>query len=305
MSRQADLFPGFASRRITISGLEFFLRMGGAGPPLLLLHGYPQTHACWHKIAQPLAREFTVVIPDLRGYGASSAPTGDAEHTTYSKRAMAQDCLALMRDLGHARFAVAGHDRGARVAYRLALDHPDAVRLLLPLDILPTAEVWRRLTAERALKSYHWAFLAQPKPLPETLISKAPVYYAEHTLKSWAKPRDLSPFSAGALEQYRALLTDPARVHAVCEDYRAGATTDRRLDEADLAGRRRIACPTHVIWGSDYLGSGKTSPLEAWRAWCGDLSGTEIDSGHFLAEENPDATAEAMLGFLHEHRATS
>ena len=203
MSATPDLFPGFAERRIkTTQGVEIYLRTGGSGPPLLALHGYPQTHVAWHRIAPELARQCSLVIADLRGYGASSAPPGDAEHHTYSKRAMADDCLSVMRALGHERFMVAGHDRGGRVAYRLALDHADTVSALIPIDILPTADVWRRTTAESMLKSYHWAFLAQPSPMPETLIAKDPVFYLEHTLKSWAKPRDLSPFapaSAGTL----------------------------------------------------------------------------------------------------------
>jgi haloacetate dehalogenase len=298
MSIIADLFPGFAERRIRTDGAEIFLRTGGAGPPLLLLHGYPQTHVCWHKVAGELARHCTLVIPDLRGYGASSAPPGDAEHATYSKRAIALDALQIMRALGHQRFIAAGHDRGGRVAYRLALDHPDAVRALVPIDIVPTAEQWRRTTAERAISAYHWAFLAQPHPLPETLIGREPVYYLEHTLKSWAGPHDLSPFSAEALAHYRALLQQPARVHAVCEDYRAGATLDRRLDEADLAAGRKITCPTFVLWGTDYQGRGGSSPLEVWRGWCDEVSGAAVKSGHFLAEENPQATLDALLPFL-------
>ena len=300
----ADLFPGFAERRIETAGAEIFLRTGGTGPPLLLLHGYPQVHVCWHRITPGLARYATLVIADLRGYGASSAPPGDAEHTTYSKRTMAEDCLAVMRALGHERFIVAGHDRGGRVAYRLALDHPEAVSALIPVDILPTAEVWRRITAQSAVKSYHWAFLAQPHPMPETLIAKDPVYYLEHTLKSWAGPRDLSPFSAEALAHYRALLSDPARVHAVCEDYRAGAGIDRRLDEADMAAGKRIGCPTLVLWGRDYLGGGAVSPLDIWKAWCTDVSGCEIVSGHFLAEENPEATLAALLPFVRANRGS-
>ena len=296
----ADLFPGFAERRIKTVGAEIFLRTGGTGPALLLLHGYPQTHVCWHKIAGELARHCTLVIPDTRGYGASSVPPDDAEHTSYSKRAMAQDCVEVMRKLGHERFMVAGHDRGGRVAYRLALDHPEAVGALIPVDILPTAEVWQRITAERALKSYHWAFLAQPHPLPETLIAKDPVYYLEHTLKSWAGPRDLSPFSAEALAHYRALLREPERVHAVCEDYRAGAGVDRLLDEADMKAGRKIECPTLVLWARDYLGAAK--PLDVWRGWCNELSGAEIVSGHFLAEENPRDTLAAPLPFLLANR---
>jgi haloacetate dehalogenase len=297
MSLTTDLFPGFAAHRIKTDGAEIFLRTAGSGPPLLLLHDYPMTHVCWHRIAGALARHCTLVLPDLRGYGASSAPEGDGEHTAYSKRTMARDCLAVMRALGHERFIAAGHDRGGRVAYRLALDHPEAVSALIPIDILPTAEVWARLRADSAIRSYHWAFLAQPRPLPETLISRDPVFYLEHTLASWAKPRDLSPFSPEALAHYRALMSDPARVHAVCEDYRAGATVDRRLDEADLAAGRQITCPTLVLWGSDYLGRG-APPLEVWRRWCTNVSGTAIDSGHFLADENPAATLAALTGFL-------
>jgi haloacetate dehalogenase len=298
MNVMPDLFPGFAERRIRTEGAEIFLRTGGSGPPLLLLHGYPQTHVCWHKVAPDLARHCTLVIPDLRGYGASSAPPGDAGHETYSKRAMGDDCLAVMRALGHQRFIVAGHDRGARVAYRLALDHPEAVQALIPIDILPTAEVWRRVNAQSAIGAYHWAFLAQPKPLPETLISASPVYYVEHTLKSWTKPRDLSPFSAEALAHYRALLKDPERVHAVCEDYRAGATIDRRLDEADLASGRKIACPSFLIWASDYIGIRNPDSLQIWKAWCTNIEGAEVISGHFIAEENPQAMLAALLPFL-------
>jgi haloacetate dehalogenase len=294
----ADLFPGFAERRIATDGAEIYLRTGGSGPPLLLLHGYPQAHVCWHKVAPELARYCTLVIPDLRGYGASSVPASDAEHMAYAKRAMAKDCLQVMRALGHERFMVAGHDRGGRVAYRLALDHPDAVSALIPVDIVTTADAWRRTNAERALRAYHWTFLAQPYPLPETLIAKNPAYYLEHTLKSWAGPGDLSAFSAEALAHYRALLKDPARVHAECEDYRAGASIDRQLDEADLAAGRKIACPTFVLWGTEYLGRGGAKPLEIWRPWCSDLAGAAIKSGHFLAEENPSDTLAALLPFL-------
>ena len=295
----ANLFPGFAEHRIKTDGAEIFVRTGGTGPALLLLHGYPQTHVTWHKIAPELARHVTLVLADLRGYGASSAPPGDAEHKTYSKRAMAEDCLAVMRTLGHERFMVGGHDRGGRVAYRLALDHPEAVSAFIPVDIVPTAEAWRRTTAERAIRAYHWAFLAQPYPLPERLIMKDPVFYVEHTLKSWAKSGTLAHFSAEALAHYRALLQEPARVHAVCEDYRAGATIDWRHDEADMAAGRKIACPTFLLWGSEYLGRRGAKPLEVWRSWCrNELSGAEIVSGHFLAEENPKDTLAALLPFL-------
>ena len=236
MTAARDLFPGWAERRIMTEGAEIVVRTGGSGPPLLMLHGYPQTHACWHKIAAELAHHCTLVVADLRGYGASSVPPDTAGHMSYAKRTMAQDCLAVMRSLGHARFMVGGHDRGGRVAYRLALDHPEAVMALLPIDILPTAEVWRRVSAESAVASYHWGFLAQPAPMPERLISTDPLFYLEHTLKSWTKSRDLAPFSAEALAQYRALLQDPSRVHAVCEYYRAGASQGASDAPADGSG---------------------------------------------------------------------
>ncbi len=295
MSILPDLFPGFAARRIeTADGIEIHLRTGGSGPPLLLLHGYPQTHVMWHKVAPDLARHCTLAIPDLRGYGASSTPRGDEAHTIYSKRAMAQDCLAAMRALGYERFMVAGHDRGGRVAYRLALDYPEAVTALMAVDIVPTAEVWRRITAESAVGGYHWQFLAQPAPLPETLIGKDPVYYLEHTLKSWAATRDLTPFAPEALAHYHAQVRDPARVHAFCEDYRAGAGIDRTLDEEDRTAGRKIACPTLLV-RSGYL---RGDPLEAWRPWCTNVSAAAVTSGHFLAEENPTDTLAALLPFL-------
>jgi haloacetate dehalogenase len=256
----------------------------------------------WHKVAPDLARHCTLVIPDLRGYGGSSAPLGDEEHLTYSKRAMAEDGLIVMRELGHPRFMVAGHDRGGRVAYRLALDHPEAVTALVPVDIIPTAEVWRRTTAESALRGYHWQFLAQPFPLPETLIGKDPVYYLEHTLKSWTGSRDLTPFSPGAMAHYRAQVQDPARVHAFCEDYRAGAGIDRTLDEADFAAGRKIACPTLVLHSSSYL---KGSPLEVWRAWCTNVGAAAVTSGHFLAEENPADTLAALVPFIEANSRAS
>jgi haloacetate dehalogenase len=299
MTAPADLFPGFAERRVRTRGAEIHLRTGGRGPPLLLLHGYPMTHVTWHRIAGELARHCTLVIPDLRGYGASSAPESDAGHLAYCKRVMAQDCLEVMRALGFQRFAVAGHDRGGRVGYRLALDHPEAVSAFIPVDIVPTAEAWRATDAERSIRAYHWAFLAQPHPLPERLIGKDPVFYVDHTLASWTKSGTLSHFAPEALASYRALLQDPARVHAVCEDYRAGATIDWQLDEADMAAGRKIACPTFFIWGTHYLGRGGARPIEVWRRWCsGELSGAAIDCGHFQAEENAEDTLAALVPFL-------
>lgn len=295
-----DLFPGFAERRIKTREVEIFARVGGSGPPLLLLHGYPQTHVCWHKIAPALARAFTLVVADLRGYGQSSAPPGDAGHRVYAKRAMAKDCVDLMAALGHERFMIAGHDRGARAGYRLALDRPDVVVRLAVLDILPTYEVWERMGAASALASYHWAFLAQPHPMPERLIAAAPASYVDHTLASWTRDGTLAPFAPEALDHYRAQLASPERIHAVCEDYRAGASTDRAADAADRQAGRRIACRTLVLWGSNYVGKGAADPLAIWQPWCEHASGEEIGAGHFLPEEAPEETARALLGFFGE-----
>lgn len=298
MAALPDLFPGFDSRVIEVPGAEIFARIGGAGPPLLLLHGYPQTHVCWHRIAPGLATRFTVVAADLRGYGESSVPEPDAGHRAYSKRRMGEDALALMAALGHPRFRIAGHDRGARVAYRLALDHAMAIERLAVLDIVPTAFVWRGMDWRAAIKSYHWPFLAQPHPLPETLIAAAPETYVDRTLASWTKDRTLGCFDARALRHYRALLTDPKRVRAVCEDYRAGATIDRDLDEEDLAAGRRIAAPTLALWGEDYVGKANESPLALWRLIADDVAGAAIPAGHFLAEEQPEPTLRHLLAFL-------
>ncbi|MFT5507683.1 MAG: haloacetate dehalogenase [Hyphomicrobiaceae bacterium] len=303
MSDLPDLFPGFETHKIEIDGLTFHARVGGSGPPLLCLHGYPQTHAHWHKVAPKLAETNTVVAMDLRGYGESAAPASDADHIAYSKRTMAADGVALMRSLGHERFTVMGHDRGGRVAYRMALDSPDAVARVILLDIIATIENWERMRAGSALKSYHWSFLAQPHPLPETLIGSHPTYYLEHTLASWTKDKTLQSIDAGALAHYRASINDPARIHAMCEDYRAGATYDWQADEASRAAGDRIKVSVHVLWASAYLTAtkGRFDPLELWRGWADDVTGTEIDSGHFLAEEKPDETAVAILNFLAAH----
>jgi haloacetate dehalogenase len=308
MTSLPDLYAGFETRRIKTSGAEIHCRIGGSGPPLVLLHGYPQTHVCWHKIAPELARHATLIIPDLRGYGASSAPSStleaDPDHAVYSKRAMALDVKELMATLGHKRFMVAGHDRGARVAYRLALDHPEVVARLIPIDILPTVEVWDALRWKNAIGSYHWAFLAQPSPMPETLIASNPAYYVDHTIASWTADKTLSAISPGALAHYRAALIKPERIHAVCEDYRAGATFDYLADDADRTAGQKITCPTLFLWGSEYIGKSASSPVDVWRRWASDLAFAEIKSGHFLAEENPADVLAALIPFIATGKAT-
>ena len=298
-----SLFAGFDERRITVEGVEYFALTGGAGPPLLLLHGFPQTHAMWHAVAPALAARFSLVIPDLKGYGRSAAPATGAEG--YAKRTMAREIVALMAALGHARFAVAGHDRGGRVAYRMAFDHPERVTRLAVLDIVPTAAMWNAMAGDFAVKVYHWPFLAQPAPLPERMIAADPAFFLEWTLRAWTASHDLSAFDPRALAGYRAGLSDPARIHAACNDYRAGATLDRRHDEADLASGRLIACPALALWGAGGLPAEQQKdadperhPLTVWRRSAADVRGAPIPCGHFLTEEAPRATETALLAFF-------
>lgn len=294
-----QLFPGSTTQTLPGAGAEIFVRVMGGGPPLLLLHGFPQTHALWHRIAPRLAERFRLVMPDLRGYGRSSAPEDTAGGALYSKRRMAADLVAVMDGLGHSRFFVAGHDRGGRVAYRMALDQPDRVERLAVLDIVPTLDMWRGMNHAGMMATYHWAFLAQPFPLPERLITGDPDFYTDWTLASWTKAKDLSAFHPAALADYRATMGDPATRHGACNDYRAGATIDPTLDEEDFAAGKRIACPTLALWGEAGIPAKRSSPLDAWRRWCGgDVEGFGIDAGHFLPEENPDAAADRLEAFF-------
>lgn len=283
------MFDGFKLEMMDTDEVQIRVRHGGSGPPLLLLHGHPQTHAMWCKIAPRLARDFTVVAPDLRGYGRSAKPPSTPDHALYSKRAMARDQIALMRRLGFERFCVAGHDRGGRVGYRLALDHPAAVEKLAVLDIIPTAEVWRRADMKFALGYWHWAFLAQPRPFPEKFIAADPAeFYFCH-------PREIH--DPEAMADYLTCIGDPETIRAMCEDYRAGATCDVMADEADR-GQRRIGCPLLVLWGARGA-VGKWYDVPAiWRDWADHVHGGEIDSGHFLAEEAPDPTYDALRAFF-------
>src|ERR1700722_18436765 len=242
------MFDGFAHKRLKTSGAEIALVQGGAGSPMLLLHGYPQNHVIWLKVAPRLAQDFTLVIPDLRGYGDSSKPPTDADHLPYSKRAMALDMVEVMSALGFNRFDIVGHDRGGRVTYRLALDHPERVRRAAVLDIIPTLEQFERVDRFGARAIYHWYFLTQPAPFPETLIGKDPDYFLEHNLQSW---RGLeSAFTPEALAAYREAFRNPEVIHATCEDYRAGITCDCKFDEADRTAGRKIAAPMLALWGT-------------------------------------------------------
>lgn len=298
MSDLPDLFPGFATRWIDVDSVKIFARVGGSGPPLALVHGFPQTHAEWHRIAGELAERFTVVAMDSRGYGSSSAPAS-RNGALYAKHVVAGDVLRVMETLGFRSFALVGHDRGARVGYRLALDHPGRVTRLALLDILPTLTMWETMNAARAMQVYHWPFLAQAYPLPETLIAKAATAYLHHTLASWTKGKSLASFDERALAHYQAFFVDPARIHACCEDYRAGATIDLKHDRQDRAAGGTISCPTLVLWGDAGIPASGASPLDVWRStFAPDATGQAIDSGHFLPEENPQATLAALRPFL-------
>jgi haloacetate dehalogenase len=286
-------FDRFELSRVDVGEVTLRVRTGGAGPPLLLLHGYPETHLMWGGVADDLASDFTVVAPDLRGYGESSQPATVPSHETYGKRAMAADGVALMRQLGFDRFDVAGHDRGARVAYRMALDTPDAVRRLTVMDVIPTGEVWARADARFALGYWHWAFLALPEPAPETVIGHDPAHFFFDAQFGGA----IRGFAPAAVADYTRALGDPAVVHALCEDYRAGASCDRRLDDADRAAGRTIAAPLQVLWGAKGALEAWYDPLAIWRDWADDVTGSAVDSGHFLVEEEPAVVLEALRTF--------
>ena len=299
MTNLDRLFPGFKAHWVDGPVGKIFARVGGKGLPLVLIHGFPQTHAEWHRMAPELAKTHTVVCPDLRGYGWSAAPHGDGGRETYTKRAMGEDIVALMQSLGHLRFGVIGHDRGARVAYRLALDHPGRVEKLVLLDILPTLAMWEDMDAARAMQVYHWTFLAQPEPVPENLIKGNPLGWLDHTIASWSRAKNLDLFDPLAMQAYGESFNEPSRIHAQCEDYRAGATTDLAHDRADREAGKRILCPTLILWGEAGIPSEGGDPMQIWReSFAPQAEGRAIASGHFLPEENPQDTLAAIKPFL-------
>jgi haloacetate dehalogenase len=287
------MIDGFEHTRIETPGASIATSVGGSGPALLLLHGYPQTRAMWHRVAPRLAERFTVVLTDLRGYGDSSKPAGDAEHRTYSKRAMAADQVAVMRALGFERFAVVGHDRGGRVGHRLAVDHPERVTHLAVLDIVPTFHVFERADRHMAMAYYHWFFLAQPFDLPERLIGADPRTFLHRKIGGWGT--GLEVFAPEALAEYERCF-DAATIHASCEDYRAAATIDLEHDGQDRD--RRIEAPLLALWGANGFVGRHYDVLDVWRAYAGDVRGEALPSGHYLAEERPVETAQALEAFL-------
>ncbi len=289
------LFDGrFRLERRAVNGIEINVRHGGEGPPLLLVHGFPQTHAIWHRVAPDLARHYTLVMPDLRGYGDSAKPPSDAVHMPYSKRVMAQDLVELMRSLGHDRFFLCGHDRGGRVAHRLAVDHPEAVAKLVVLDISPTLTMYERTNMQFATLYYHWFFLIQPEPLPETLIGADPAFYLRRKLdpSGTASPHFFDP---RAMAEYERCFTGEA-IHAMCEDYRAAASIDLEHDRAD--GERRIECPVHALWGERGVVHKLYTPVADWQAKSrGPVTGTPLPTGHYIPEEAPELLSERLRAF--------
>lgn len=290
------MFASFEQGRCQVNGITIHYRKGGSGHGLLLLHGHPQTHVMWHKVADRLAEHFTVVAADLRGYGDSDKPEGDAQHLAYSKRQMALDGLELMRELGFARFDVLAHDRGARVAHRLALDHPQAVKRLITLDIAPTLAMYAQ-TSEAFAKAYwHWFFLIRPAPLPETLIEADPQLYLRSVMG--ARSAGMRPFTEQAFAEYLRCMQLPGAAHGVCEDYRASAGIDLEHDRADLQAGRRLSMPLLALWGADGTVGRCFDPLREWRQVADDVRGKALPSGHYIAEEVPQLLLDEVLAFL-------
>ncbi len=294
-----DWFTGFESQRHEVAGIGIHARTGGrrGAPPLLLLHGFPQTHAMWHRVAQQLATDFELVLPDLRGYGDSDKPPGAADHANYSKRAMAADMAELMRQLGHQHYAVCGHDRGARVAHRLALDHADSVTRLCLIDIAPTLDMYAATDQRFASAYYHWFHLIQPHPLPEKMIGGCAMDYLHAKLGGWGAA-GLSKIEGQALAEYERCFCDPLTIHAACEDYRASAGIDLQHDRNSREAGQRITCDLLVLWGERGVIEKLFDPLALWRAQCaGRVEGQRMDAGHFIPEELPISTAAHLRRF--------
>ena len=291
------LFDGFELQTRRLAGGDIRLRVGGSGPPLVLLHGNPQTHLMWHAVAPELARAYTVICPDLRGYGGSFKPPASADHAAYGKRAMAADVVETLAQLGFERFLLVGHDRGGRVGHRLTLDYPERVERLAVLDIIPTLEHFERTDMSFAMGYYHWFWLAQRHPFPENLISAAPEeWFYSHTAR---EPKDRDFFHPDALEDYLAAVRDPAMIRGMCEDYRAAAGIDLEQDRASRAAGERIACPLLVLWGSEGKVGEWYDLLPIWRGYCdAEVSGGPVKSGHYLAEEAPGEVLAYLLDFL-------
>jgi haloacetate dehalogenase len=287
------MFEGFQTRQIDTGEATINVRIGGKGRPLLLLHGYPETGVMWHKVAPRLTEHFTCVVPDLRGYGDSSKPNSDKEHYVYSKRANANDQVKVMQALGYEKFMVAGHDRGGRVTHRMCLDHPDRIERASILDIMPTPVVFGTINQRVATAYYHWFFLIQPAPYPETLIGHDPEYYLRHTLVSLSAP---GTFPEEIFQEYLRTFRQPETIHATCEDYRAGASIDLKHHKEDKG--RKIACPLQILWGERGLVGRAYETMKVWGDYAENAVGQEMPSGHFIPEEAPEETVKALLAFF-------
>jgi haloacetate dehalogenase len=293
-------FPGFEPKCITIASedgpIEIACQIGGSGPALLLLHGFPQTKAIWHQVAPELAKKYTVVTADLRGYGASTKPHGKSDHSTYSKRSLAADQHALMKVLGHDQFFLLGHDRGGRVSHRLAMDFPESVLRLMVLDISPTLAMYNNTTMEFAKGYWHWFFLIQPEPVPETMIGANPEYWLKNHMGRHA---GTGIFSAERWAEYLAGASNPQCLHAMCEDYRAAATIDLVHDRADRAADKKLQMPLRVLWGEHGLVNKCFKPLEDWKLVATNVTGRTVPCGHYIPEEMPEELIEEALKFFH------
>jgi haloacetate dehalogenase len=292
-----ELLPGFAVHDVETRGTRIRARAGGSGPPVLLVHGYPQTSAMWHRVAGPLAARFRVVAADLRGYGDSAKPETTPDHAPYAKRAMAEDLVLVMSALGHETFHVVGHDRGGRVGHRLAVDHAPRVRSLTVLDIAPTLAMYEATDLAFARAYYHWFFLIQPAPLPERLIGSDPEFFLREKLRGWSQGR--WPFDDGAFAEYLRCFRDPATIHASCEDYRAAASIDLEHDRADREAGRKVRCPVLALWGDRGTVHRCFQPLDEWRrVAAGEVLGGPLPSGHYLPEEVPEEVLRELVPFL-------
>jgi haloacetate dehalogenase len=292
------MFSGFIIQDVDVNGVRIHARVGGTGPPVLLLHGYPQTHVIWRHVAAALAQSHTVVASDLRGYGDSDKPASETDHSSYGKRAMAADQVGLMKALGHERFAVVGHDRGARVTHRLCLDHAERVECAVVLDVVPTRHVFANVDRALATVYDHWFFLAEEPDLPEVLIGGAPEYFLRRKLDQWSGQEAL--FDEEAMSEYVRCFSDPETIRASCEDYRAAASIDLEHDDADAAVGRRISCPLLVLWGDRGFVGNNYDVLEVWRRYAYNVRGQGLDCGHFVPEEAPARTIAALREFLIE-----
>ena len=290
------MFAGFQGQRTEVNGTTINYLRGGSGPALLLLHGHPQTHAMWHRVAPRLAEHYSVVAADLRGYGDSGKPVGLPDHSNYSKRVMGQDQIDLMASLGFPQFLLMGHDRGGRVAYRMALDHPAAIRKLVVLDIAPTLAMYEQTSLEFATAYYHWFFLIRPAPFPETLLSAHPEAYLRHTIGG--RSAGLAPFTPEAYAEYLRCLSDPATIHGICEDYRASASIDLEHERHDLAVGNKIGCAMLALWGKQGVIEKCFDPLKEWSRFADRLDGTTLDCGHYIPEEAPQDLLAEILPFF-------